>query len=102
MTRRQRLQEARLAEARLLYLHARTDAGIARLRMRLGRHRVAWVLAGGFGAGVVAGVLRRSSLLWLAVSATRIIGFVRLPFGMLARVRHERAHAHANAHQEHT
>lgn len=83
MSRRQRLQQARLAEARVLYLHARCNAGVAGLRSRLRRHRTAWLLAGGFGAGVATAMLPGRKLLWLAGSVTRIIGVLRVPLGAL-------------------
>lgn len=83
MSRRQRLQQTRLAEARVLYLHARCNAGIAGLRTRLRRHRSAWLLAGGFGAGVATAMLPLRRLLRLAGSAARIAGILRVPLGAL-------------------
>jgi hypothetical protein len=100
MIRRQRLQQARLAEARVLYLHARCNAGLAGLRSRLRRHRAAWLLAGGFGAGVATAMLPGRRLLALAGATARIIGILRVPLGALvagSRLRPEHARPHAAA-----
>jgi hypothetical protein len=83
MSRRERLQQARLAEARVLYLQARCNAGITGLRMRLRRHRTAWLLAGGFGAGAAVALLPARRLLRLAGSAVRTVGLLRVPLGAL-------------------
>lgn len=102
MTRRQRLQQARLAEARVLYLHARCNAGMAGLRSRLRRHRAAWLLAGGFGAGLATAMLPARRLLRLAGSAARIAGILRVPLVALLASgwqQHERAQPHAAADQ---
>lgn len=102
MTRRQRLQQARLAEARVLYLHARCNAGIAGLRRRLGRHRSAWLVAGGVGAGLATAMLPVRRLLRLAGSALRIVGMLRVPIGALiigGWQQRERAQSHVTANQ---
>lgn len=84
MSRRQRLQQAQSCEARALYLHARCNAGIARLRMRLQRrHHGVWLLGGGFGAGLVAARIPVRRLWRVAGSAMRIIGILRVPLGAL-------------------
>lgn len=102
MSRRQRLQQARLAEARVLYLHARCNAGIAGLRSRMRRHRIAWLLGGGFVAGTVAARVPVRRLLSLAGAATRIAGILRVPLGALvagSRVPRE-ARNHSTALQD--
>lgn len=102
MTRRQRLQQARLAEARALYLHARCNAGIAGLRTRLRRHRSAWLVAGGFGTGLATAMLPIRSLFRFAGSAVRIAGILRVPLGALiigGWQQRERTQSHAAVDQ---
>ena len=83
MSRRQRLQQARLAEARALYLHARCDAGLAGLRQRLRRYRGAWLTAAGFASGMLAARLPGRRLLMLAGTVMRLAGFLRVPISAL-------------------
>ena len=83
MSRRERLREARLAEARVLYLRARSQARIARLRARLRHHRGAWLLGSGFGAGLVVARVPVRGLLRAGAGVLRIIGMLRLPIGAL-------------------
>ncbi len=83
MSRRDRLREARLAEARVLYLRARSHSGIARLRARLRRHRGAWLLGSGFGAGLLAARVPVRGVLRAGSGLLRIIGMLRLPLGAL-------------------
>lgn len=103
MSRRERLQQARLAEARVLFLQARCKAGVAGLRMRLRRHRIAWLLGGGFSAGVAAALIPARRLLRLAGSAARIVGILRVPLGALvvgSRLAQDRSHPRTAAEPE--
>jgi hypothetical protein len=103
MSRRERLQQARLAEARVLYLQARCNAGITGLRMRLRRHRTGWLLGGGFGMGVVVALVPVRALLRFAGSAIRTVGLLRVPLGALvvaSGLAHERARTHTEAGPE--
>jgi hypothetical protein len=84
----------------MLYLQARCNAGIAGLRLRLRHHRTAWLLAGGFGAGVATAVLPGRKLLWLAGVAARIIGMLRVPLVALvagSRLQHDHARSRATS-----
>lgn len=95
MSRRRRLQQARLAEARVHYLHARCASGVAGLRARLARHRAAWLLAGGFGAGALTARVPARRLLAFAATTARLVGILRVPLlalvAALGLQQHERA-----------
>lgn len=83
MSRRERLRDARLAEARALYLRARAHSCTARLRARLRRHGGAWLLGSGFGAGLLAARVPVRGMLRAGSGMLRIIGMLRLPLGAL-------------------
>lgn len=84
MSRSARLRDVAVAEHRLALERERWDSDLRKLRARIDRHRLAWIIGAGVAGGFAAGWLPRSEFLRAARVASDALSLaLRAPIGQL-------------------